>query len=124
MIALMKIARHLLQLVNKIEVSTFVIFCITMVFYRVIRQIDGVSDSIECQSLGEAYKKCIPSDETKTCRRLLNGVHSEIQKGERFIRVTCNRGNIWWIQLIDDLNDALPHISEAASKIDCCHAHK
>ena len=111
------------QLLNKIELSIRYIFCITMVFYRVIRQVDGVSDSIEYQTLGEAYKKCIPSDESETCRRLLNGVHSEIQKGERFIRVTCTKGSVWWIQLVDDLNDALPPITEAAAKIDCCHAH-
>lgn len=96
-----------------------------MVFYRVVRQTDGLTvSSIDYDTLTEAYKKCIPSDESETCRLLLNGVQSEIQKGLRFIRVTCDRGSIWWIQLIDDLNDAVPPISEATAKIDCCHAHK
>jgi hypothetical protein len=121
----MKIARHLLQLVSKIELSTFTIFCIMMLFYRVISHIDGVSNSsIEYQTLAEAYKKCIPSDESEACRRLLNGVQSEIQKGERFIRVTCSRGNTWWIQLVNNANEPVRSISEAASKIDCCHAHQ
>ena len=125
MILAMSIATHLLQLVNKIELSIVSIFCITMVFYRVISHINGVSHcSIEYQTLSEAYKKCIPSDESETCRRLLNGVQSEIKKGERFIRVTCNRGNTWWIQLVDNANEPVSLIAEAASKIDCCHAHQ
>jgi hypothetical protein len=100
-----------------------------MVYYRVVRHIDdgkgGVADwSIAYESLSEAYKQCILSDETETCRRLLNGVQSEIQKGQRFIRVTCDRGSIWWIQLIDDPNEAVGPMSEATAKIDCCHAHK
>ena len=98
-----------------------------MVFYRVVRHINdgkGTATWSLYQSLTEAYRQCIPSDESQTCRRLLNGVQSEIQKGERFIRVTCDRGNIWWIQLVEDPNEAVGPIAEAASKIDCCHAHQ
>lgn len=95
-----------------------------MVFYRVISHINGVSNCpIEYQTLAEAYKKCIPSDESEACRRMLNGVQSEIQKGERLIRVTCSRGNTWWIQLVDNANEPVTLIA-AASKIDCCHAHQ
>jgi hypothetical protein len=97
-----------------------------MVFYRVVRHIDdetgGSATWYLYQTLREAYRQCVPSDESEACRRLLNGVQSEIQKGERFIRVTCDRGNIWWIQLVDDANEPVGPIA-AASKIDCCHAH-
>lgn len=99
-----------------------------MVFYRVVRHTEDergvVASWYLYGTLQEAYRQCIPSDESDACRRLLNGVQSEIQKGERLIRVTCCRGNIWWIQLVDDANEAVQPIAEAASKIDCCHAHQ
>ena len=99
-----------------------------MVFYRVVRHTEderGATASWYLYgTLREAYSQCIPSDESEACRRLLNGVQSEIQKGERFIRVTCSRGDIWWIQLVDDANEPVGPIAELASKIDCCHAHQ
>ena len=93
-----------------------------MVLYRVVRQ------NREDKNLGlslhetllDAYKQCIPSDESEACRRLLYGVQEQIKKGERFIRVTCDRGDIWWIQLVDDPNEA---VAEASTKIECCHLH-
>jgi hypothetical protein len=99
-----------------------------MVYYRVVRHIeDGNTTRASWsvyETLKDAYAQCIPSDETETCRRLLYGVQEEIKKGETFIRVTCDRGNIWWIQLINDPNQAIGPIAEAAAKIDCCHAHR
>jgi hypothetical protein len=96
-----------------------------MVFYRVVRRIeDAGATSLNWFLYGtliEAYRQCIPHDESDACRRLLNGVQSEIQKGERFIRVTCSRGDIWWIQLVDDPNEA---VGPVTTKIDCCHAHQ
>ena len=99
-----------------------------MVFYRVVQHValnDG-SNTLKWQhyeTLKDAYGNCIPSDESETCRRLLNGVQSEIQKGETFIRVTCDRGNIWWIQLVEDPKEHLGPVAEASLKIDCCHSH-
>lgn len=99
-----------------------------MVYYRVVKHTDdgngGKASWSVYETLEDAYKQCIPSDETETCRRLLYGVREEIKKGETFIRVTCDRGNIWWIQLINDPNQAVGPIAEAAAKIDCCHAHR
>jgi hypothetical protein len=100
-----------------------------MVYYRVLQHValnDG-SKTLKWQhyeALQDAYRNCILSDESETCRRLLNGVQSEIEKGETFIRVTCDRGNIWWIQLVEDPNEHLGPVAEASSKIDCCHAHQ
>jgi len=100
-----------------------------MVYYRVLQHVvlnDG-SNTLKWQhyeALKDAYRNCIPSDESESCRRLLNGVQSEIEKGETFIRVTCDRGNIWWIQLVEDPNEHLGPVAEASSKIDCCHTHQ
>ena len=98
-----------------------------MAFYRVVRHTEderGVTVTWYLyETLREAYSQCIPSDESDACRRLLNGVQSEIQKGERFIRVTSTKGDIWWIQLVNDANEPVPPVAELASKIDCCHAH-
>ena len=99
-----------------------------MVYFRVLQHVamnDG-SKTLKWQhyqTLKEAYVNCIPKDETETCRRLLNGVHDEIAKGETFIRVTCDRGNIWWIQLVEDPKEHLGPVAEASLKIDCCHSH-
>lgn len=100
-----------------------------MVYFRVLQHValnDGTNTLKwqHYQTLKDAYVNCIPQDESETCRRLLNGVQDEIAKGETFIRVTCDRGNIWWIQLVEDPNEHLGPVAEAASKIDCCHAHK
>jgi hypothetical protein len=99
-----------------------------MVYYRVVQQValNNGSNTLKWQhynTLRDAYVNCIPEDETETCRRLLNGVQDEIAKGDTFIRVTCDRGNIWWIQLVEDQNEQLGPVAEVASKIDCCHAH-
>lgn len=99
-----------------------------MVYYRVVQHIalnDGTNTLKwhHYQTLRDAYVSCIPEDESETCRRLVNGVQDEIAKGETFIRVTCDRGNIWWIQLVENQNEPLGPVAEAASKIDCCHAH-
>lgn len=100
-----------------------------MVYFRVLQHLtwnDG-SKTVKWQhyqTLKDAYVNCIPKDESQTCRRLLNGVQDEIAKGERFIRVTCDRGNLWFIQLVEDPNDPLGPVVELASKIDCCHAHQ
>ena len=99
-----------------------------MAYFRVLQHValnDG-SKTLKWQhyqTLKDAYVKCIPQDESETCRRLLNGVQDEIAKGEKFIRVTCDRGSIWWIQLVEDQNEHLGPVAEATSKIDCCHAH-
>ena len=100
-----------------------------MVYFRVLQHVSLVDGSKTLkwqhyQTLKDAYVNCIPEDESETCRRLLNGVQSEIEKGEKFIRVTCDRGNIWWIQLVEDPNEHLGPVAEASSKIDCCHAHQ
>lgn len=100
-----------------------------MVYFRVIQHLtinDG-SNTLKWQhyeTLKDAYLNCIPEDDSESCRRLLNGVQDEIAKGETFIRVTCDRGNIWWIQLVEDPNEHLDPVSKAALKIDCCHAHQ
>lgn len=100
-----------------------------MVYFRVLQHVpmlDG-SNTLKWQhyqTLKDAYVNCIPADESESCRRLFNGVQDEIAKGEKFIRVTCDRGNIWWIQLVEDPNEHLGPVAEASLKIDCCHAHK
>lgn len=100
-----------------------------MVYFRVLQHVALVDGSKTLkwqhyQTLKDAYVNCIPEDESEACRRLLNGVQSEIEKGEKFIRVTCDRGNIWWIQLVEDPNEHLGPVAQASSKIDCCHAHQ
>lgn len=100
-----------------------------MVYFRVLQRtthVDG-SNTLKWQhyqTLKDAYVICIPSDESDTCRRLLIGVQYEISRGETFIRVTCDRENIWWIQVVEDPNDHLGPVAEASSKIDCCHPHQ
>ena len=96
-----------------------------MVIYRVIRRVEYQNYSsatwFHYETLEDAYKQCIPSDKTDACRLLLNGVYSEIYKGQKFIRITCDRGDIWWIQLVENPSDALGPIT---TKIDCCHIHQ
>lgn len=96
-----------------------------MVYFRVLKNIhlkDGTWKHY--QTLKDAYLNCIPSDQSETCRRLFNGVQSEIQRGERLIRVTCDRSNVWWIQLVEDPNEGLGDFTGATLKIDCCHVHQ
>jgi len=95
-----------------------------MVLYRVIQHNGDAESGIVRHSvysnLLEAYKQCIPSDETEACRLLLNGVQDEIQKGKELIRVTCDKENTWWIQLVVNSSDPLVKVSP---KIECCHSH-
>lgn len=118
---------QILQFPGKIDnIPSYLIF-ITMVFYRVVRHIeDGKGGtakwSTPYESLHEAYSQCVLEDESQTCRRLLYGVQLEIKKGETFIRVTCDKGNVWWIQILDSPNDPVGSIAESMAKIDCCHA--
>ena len=90
-----------------------------MVFYRVIHYGKNMLISNIYDTLKEAYSNCIPLDETDACRRLLNNVTDEILKGERYIRISCNRLDTWWIQLVDTVNEPIP----PPTKIDCCHSH-
>jgi hypothetical protein len=95
-----------------------------MVLYRVIQHNGDTHTGIVKHSvysnLMEAYRQCIPSDETEACRLLFNGVQDEIQKGKELIRVTCDKENTWWIQLVVNSNDPLGPVTP---KIECCHAH-
>jgi len=97
-----------------------------MSLFRRIKQ----TSSITCGSLEwtnhsvllDAYKECIPTDETRCCRKTYYGVTADINSGEVLIRVTCNQAVIYWIQLVSSATDPLPLVSIGCPKIDCCHA--
>jgi hypothetical protein len=91
--------------------------------YRVIEQQeeDGTLIYKEYDNMRDAYRACIPADESMACRLLLNGVQGKIMNGDQVIRVTCNRGMIYWIQLIVNSNTPLPLMN--GLKIECCHTH-
>ena len=101
--------------------------CITMSAFRRIKQVYSLTGgSLEWTNhtvLLDAYKECIPTDEKHCCRKTYYGVTCNIDAGETLIRVTCNHGDVYWIQLIDTKDQPLPLFSEGCPKIDCCHAH-
>ena len=94
-----------------------------MEIYRVIEQqeADGVFTYKEYENMRDAYRACVPADESMACRLLLNGVQTKLLNGEDMIRVTCNRGTIYWIQRIVNSNTPLPLMN--GLKIECCHGH-
>ena len=91
--------------------------------YRVIEQqeVDGALTYKEYDNMRDAYRACIPADESMSCRLLLNGVQTKLLNGDDVIRVTCNRGTIYWIQRIVNSNTPLPLMN--GLKIECCHEH-
>jgi len=92
--------------------------------YRVITQkydpelVYGFIEFSHYHELLEAYKKCIPIDESKCCRRMFNSVSSEI-KNNTLVRVTCDTNAIYWIQVISDISVPLANLP--APKIEHCH---
>ena len=94
--------------------------------YRVIKQyydydtVTGILEPSVYETLLEAYKHCIPADESKCCRRLFNSVYAEIYTNKNpLVRVTCDTDIIYWIQVIADMNVQVAPLP--APKIEHCN---
>jgi len=94
------------------------------VFYTMFRVIkntmSGPMESTTYNTLLDAYRACIPADESEACRLLINGVQNKISKGDTLIRVTCVHAISYWIQIIHETSDPFPLFD---TKIECCHPH-
>jgi len=102
-----------------------------MVYYRTIkRTYSPLNGSVEWSihdRLLDAYKKCIPDDETNCCRRLYWSVmdhldykqitlvtNTNFEEGE----ITTEPSTMYWIERIHSLTDPMPL---NPPKPMCCH---
>jgi len=88
--------------------------------YHSIKKMNDGSIAVSFHtSLLEAYRSSKAKDNSDECLRLFNGVLSELNKGERVIRISCNKEFVSWIQVVSDINVKIPDVDTLP--VGCCH---